>query len=404
MNVLFIHQNMPGQFKHLAPVLASNPKNKVVFLTKRRDIKLSGVINVIYEQPKAASPHTHQYLRRSENAVRYGQRVAQSLISMRNKGFEPDIILAHPGWGESLYCKDILPHAKLVNYCEFFYKVRGADLDFDPENISDLDAVCRARTRTSHLLLSLTSCDAGVSPTEWQKKVHPNEFHSKIEVIFDGIDTQIVKPVPAASLMLPNGRTLTAKDKVVTYVARNLEPYRGFRTFMRSVPHIQRLHPDAEIVIIGGDETGYGAPPKDGNHKTWRGVMDAEVSYRSDTVHFLGRIPYAEFLNALTISSAHIYLTYPFVLSWSCLEAMACGALVIASATPPVEEVIEDGKNGILVDFFDHKALAESVSDALSNNEKYTHIRREARATVRRDYELRTCLPKWLDLIKRITE
>lgn len=404
MNILFLHQNMPGQFKSLAPLMARDPGNRVVFLTTRQNAELPGVATAVYKTPPASNRGTHHYLRRYENAVRYGQQVARGLLGLRKRGFEPDLIIAHPGWGEAMFCKDILPGAKLINLCEFYYGAEGRDIGFDPEFPSDLDAVCRTRARNSHLLSSLESCDAGVSPTNWQKSAHPTVFHDKIEVIFDGIDTARVGPDADASFTLADGRRLTRNDKVITYAVRNLEPYRGFHSFMRALPAIQRRQPEAEIVIVGGDEVSYGARPEDEKFANWREAMQDQVTYDPARVHFTGRLPYDRYLSVLQISSAHVYLTYPFVLSWSCLEAMACEALVIGSATPPVEEVIEDGENGLLTDFFNPEALAEKIDRVLRDPADYAAMRRAARQTIVDRYALDRCLPKWLDLIEKVTQ
>ncbi|MFN2258529.1 MAG: glycosyltransferase family 4 protein [Parasphingopyxis sp.] len=403
MNILFLHQNMPGQFKSLAPLMARDPDNRVVFLTTRQNAELPGVGTAIYKKPRASNRGTHHYLVRFENAVRYGQQVARGLLGLKKRGFEPDLIIAHPGWGEALFCKDIVPEAKLINLCEFYYGAKGRDIDFDPEFPTDLDAVCRTRARNAHLLSSLESCDAGVSPTEWQKSAHPEGLQDKIEVIFDGIDIDKVKPDHDASFTLPDGRKLTRKDKVVTYAVRNLEPYRGFHSFMRAIPAIQRRQPDAEIVIVGGDEVSYGAKPEDESFANWREAMEAQVVYDSAKVHFTGRLPYDRYLSVLQISSAHVYLTYPFVLSWSCLEAMACEALVIGSATPPVEEVIVDGENGLLTDFFNGDAIAEQITRVLDDPSAFADIRRAARQTIVDRYALDRCLPRWLKLIEKVT-
>lgn len=403
MNILFLHQNMPGQFKTLAPLMARDPANRVVFLTTRQNAELQGVAAAIYKKPKAATSSTHHYLVRFENAVRYGQQVARALMGLQKRGFEPDLIIAHPGWGEALFCKDILPEAKLINLCEFYYGAKGRDIGFDPEFPSDLDAACRSRARNAHLLSSLESCDAGVSPTEWQKSAHPRDFQDKIEVIFDGIDVGRVGPDPEASVSLPDGRKLTRGDQVITYAVRNLEPYRGFHSFMRALPAIQRRRPDAEILVVGGDEVSYGSKPDDESFANWREAMESQVSYNRERVHFTGRLPYTDYLSVLQISSAHVYLTYPFVLSWSCLEAMACEALVIGSATPPVEEVIVDGENGLLTDFFNGEALADQIDRALSEPDKFAELRKAARQTIVDRYSVEQCLPKWLRLIEKVT-
>ena len=394
---------MPGQFKYLAPYLAQNRRNKIVFLTRRENIQVPPIVTAQYKQPADAAPETHGYVKRLENAVRYGQVVARSMLQLQRQSFVPDLIIAHPGWGESLYCKDIFPDVPLINFCEWYYHGKGSDIDFDPEESPNIDTFCRSRTRAAHLLLSLESCDRGVCPTQWQKSVHPEEFQDKIELIFDGIDTEIAKPNEKARFKLADGRELTRKDKVVTYIARNLEPYRGFRTFMRTLPELQALHPDAEFIVIGGDEVSYGRPPIEEGFDSWREAMDAEVTYDKSRVHFVGKVPYSRFISMLQISSAHIYLTYPFVLSWSCLEAMACGAPVVASDTAPVTEFISDGETGLLTDFFDTKALAKRVDELLTAPDDFTAMRNNARSAIVNGYRINDCIPKWIKLIRDVT-
>ncbi|MBC2776022.1 glycosyltransferase family 4 protein [Parasphingopyxis marina] len=400
MKILFIHQNMPGQFKYLAPELAKNPNNTIAFLTKREDVTIPNVLKLQYKEPKPSSVQTHQYLHRLENAVRYGQQVARGLIELQRKDFVPDLIIAHPGWGEALYCKDVFPAVPLINYCEFFYRGRGLDVDFDPEMPADIDSICRTRTRSSGLLLSLEACDIGVSPTEWQKSTHPEPYLDRIRVIFDGIDTDRLAPNSEASIALGDGRRLTREDKVLTFVARNLEPYRGYHILARAIPEIQRLQPEAHLVIVGGDEVSYGAPPQNERFETWREQMDAEVEYDASRVHFLGRVPYARYMAILQSSRAHIYLTYPFVLSWSCFEAMACGVPIIGSRTAPVEEVVTHEEQGLLFDFFDPEELARQADILLKDPGLAAELGANARSRIVERYSLPDALEKWKALVE----
>jgi glycosyltransferase involved in cell wall biosynthesis len=400
VNILFVHQNMPGQFKHLAPQLAAQKGNKVAFITKRENVDLPGVKKMVYTLPRTARDTTHQYVRLFENSVIHGQQVVRSCHSLIKDGFRPDVIVGHPGWGECLFLKDVFPNTPLLNFCEFYYHGRGADVGFNPEEPAGIDDICRARARNAHLLLSLESCDAGLSPTHWQKTRHPERLQDKISVIFDGIDTDYIRPDPTATFELPDGRVLSRADEVVTYVARNLEPYRGFPSFIRSLPKLLADRPNAQVLIVGGDEVSYGRMPAGG--KTWRETMLAEVPLDAGRVHFLGKLPYARYRSVLQISSAHVYLTYPFVLSWSCMEAMAAGCLVIGSQTPPVEEVIEDGVNGLLTDFHSPDRIAESTAQALAAGASLDPLRRRARETVMERYALNRCLPAQLALIRNI--
>ena len=311
------------------------------------------------------------------------------------------LIVAHPGWGEAMFLKDIFPRTPLLNYCEFYYHGTGADIGFDPSMPAGLDAMCRARARNAHLALSLESCDHGISPTQWQRDSHPVPFRDKISVIFDGIDTDAVKPVTDTRFVLPDGRVLTRDDTVVTYIARNLEPYRGFPSFMRAVPQILARCPDAQIVIVGGDEVSYGRDAPEG--KSWRQTMLDEVGPLDPArVHLFGRLPYRSYLALLGVSTAHVYLTVPFVLSWSCMEALAMGCLVIGSRTPPVTEVIEDGRNGLLVDFLKPNEIASRVAEAVANRRGLGVVRGRARETVLARYDLAHCLPAQQRLLRSL--
>lgn len=392
---------MPGQFRHLAAELARDGENRVVFLTKRQDRLLPGLERAVYISPRAPHPLTHHYLHQYEDAVLHGQAAARACIALDQAGFAPDLVIAHPGWGESLFVKDIWPQTMVLNYGEFFYRPFGTDVNFDPEQPLDIDTICKLRARNAHLLVALEAADWTVCPTEWQKSVHPAVFHDRISVVFDGIDTDTVTPDPQAHLTLPNGRTLTSKDEVVSYVARNLEPLRGFHTMMRSLPLLCKRRPHAQIVIVGHDGGGYGWTASDG--LSWREKLLREVAIDPERVHFLGTVPYADYLSLLRISTAHIYLTAPFVLSWSVVEAMAAGCLVIGSRTAPVEELIEHEHNGLLVDFFSPAELAETVAMALAERRRFARLRRHARDTVVQDYSVAACLPRQLAIVAEMT-
>jgi glycosyltransferase involved in cell wall biosynthesis len=400
MNVLFIHQNMPGQFGRLAAAMAADPANRVVFLTRRNDRQIANVRRVVYQLRRTAHPSTHPYLQSSENAVLYGQAVARALLALGREGFSPDVIIGHPGWGETLFVKDIFPRAAYLNYCEYYYGAEGGDFAYDPAFPPSPDARPIMRMRNTTMLQTLLACDQGISPTFWQKSVHPPVFHDKIAVIHDGIDVGGLRPDEDAVFTLPEGRILSRKDQVVTYVARNLEPYRGFPTFMRAVPLILDAAPQAEILIIGGDDVSYGGKPKDAAN--WREAMVKEIGLNSPRVHFTGPLPYNRYKAALQISSAHVYLTYPFVLSWSMMEAMAMGCLVIGSATAPVLEVIKGGVNGLLVDFFSPGDVADKVETALRAPQDFAPLRARARETVIERYALTDSLTRQIALIHKM--
>lgn len=410
MNYLFIHQNFPGQFKHIAAALAADSKNHVLALVdeanKRPELVSPMVQFVSYKTPQGASKTTHPYLQGYEASVRRGQQIVRACLALQKRGFTPDVVCAHAGWGEALFIKEVYPQAILLDYFEFFYRTRGSDVGFDQEmQTPSLDGNCKVQARNSCHLLSMETADWGWSPTLWQANQFPDHFRSRLSVIHEGIDTDVVKPNRDAVFELPGGVKLDKRDQVVTFVNRNLEPYRGFHVFMRALPQILKETPKAHVVIVGGDQVSYGTSPKEGGN--WREKMLAEVGAKLDMrrVHFVGKLAYEAYLRLLQVSSAHVYLTYPFVLSWSMLEAMAVECVLIASDTQPVTEVIEDAHNGILVDFFDVESIAEQVGKVLKKPKQYQAMREQARKTILERYDLKTiCLPQQLALFRSLPE
>jgi glycosyltransferase involved in cell wall biosynthesis len=339
------------------------------------------------------STQIHHYLRKAEAHVRKGQAVLRALMHLRDQGFKPDLICVHAGWGEGLFIKDAFPSVPVLAYFEFFYHGRGVDLGFDPEIAqASLDDECRVRIWNATHLLTLTSCEWGQTATQWQKQIFPELFHDNIHVVHEGIPTDIAEPDLNASIVLPGGLRITREIPVVTYVSRNLEPTRGFHIFMRTLPAILAANPHAVVLILGGDEVSYGRSLPNG--QTYREKYLAESEIDISRVFFLGRIPYHHYLKVLQISSVHVYLTYPFVLSWS---------MLVASDTPPVREVITDGDNGLLVDFFDTQALTDRVTDVLSHRDQMDLMRENARKTIVDRYDLKTiCLPQQERLIHEL--
>jgi glycosyltransferase involved in cell wall biosynthesis len=401
MNVVFIHQNFPGQYVHIARHLAQ-AGHAVVFVTQERQAQLPGVRKVEYAPAKGPRSF-HPYLWDLDAAVRNGLAAAAACENLKHQGFAPDVVVGHNGWGEILYIKDVWPQVPLLGYFEFFYHPRGTDVDCDPEFPPLADDAVRLRTRNAVNLIGLDAADWGQTPTRWQHSLYPALYRKRISVIHEGIDTDRVRPEPSARIWLRGGRSFAAGDEIITYSARNLEPYRGFHTFMRALPRILRARPRAQALIIGGDGISYGRSPT--GAPNWREQILAELGDRLDRerAHFLGTLPYEHYLTVLQLSSLHIYLTYPFVLSWSLLEAMSAGCLVVASATPPVEEVIGDEVNGYLAPMYDPDALAERVLHALDDTTAHPRIRAAARQTVIDRYDLkRVCIPAYLALLRRL--
>lgn len=407
MRLLLIHQNLPGQYRHLLMHYGQQPDCQVVGLGEMRRLRenfrkpIPGVRLVGYETPPAVTATALPTLRTTEAAVQRGQIVLKVLLDLKKAGFYPDVVYAHPGWGETLFLKDVFPRARLLHFCEFYYHTNGQDFNFDPEFPNNADDVLRLRIRNLHHLMALEQADLGIAPTVWQQTRFPAAYQSKIEVIHDGVDTQIVTPDSQAFVQLPQKQLrLTKKDEVITFVSRNLEPYRGFHVFMRALPDLLKSRPKAHVIIVGGNEVSYGRRPAKG---TYREAFLTEVGDRIDAsrVHFVGKLPYATFLRVLQVSTAHVYLTYPFVLSWSMMEAMAAGCLVIGSKTQPVEEVITHEENGLLVDFFSTQQLVEAVQRVCEEPTRMQALRERARRTVVDRYDLKTvCLPKQRGLME----
>ena len=403
MNILFVHQNFPGQFPHLATALAKAGHDVHALAIGGRD--LPGIKIHRYKPTRGTGRDTHPWAAEFETKLIRAEACAKAALELKNQGFTPDLIVAHPGWGESLFLKDVWPDVRLLAFIEFYYGSRGRDVGFDPEfDNKGVASAAKLRTKNTHLLHTLEAMDWGVSPTNWQKSAVPEKFHDRISVIFDGVDTARVQPDSHAKVRVGK-REVRAGDEVITFVSRNLEPYRGYHIFMRALPEIQRRRPNAVTLVVGGDEASYGAAPPKG--KTWKGIFLDEVADQLDRerVFFLGKVPYRDYLSVLQVSACHVYLTYPFVLSWSCVEAMSAGCLVVGSATPPVQEVIEHGKTGLLVDFFDLKGWADTVSGCLANPQKYAPLRAAARQTVAERYDLTSvCLPQQLKLIEKLAK
>lgn len=401
MRVLFLHPNFPAQYRHVATALARNPHNQVVFGTKNRDASLPGVYKALFEPSRNPHPSTHHYVRPLEGAVLHGQAVVRLAEQLKSRGFVPDVICGHSGWGPTLFVKDVFPNTPLLCYFEWFYHAQGSDADFDPAESLSIDDIARIRLKNAPILVDLYSCDRGLSPTQWQRSQFPKEFHNKISVLHDGVDTDYFQPKPGAKLVLPT-LDLSGVDELVTYVARGMDPYRGFPQFIEAIAYLQENRPNCHVVIVGADRVCYGKSLPDGtSYKDW---MLKKVPLDLSRVHFTGSLPYNQYLQVIQASSVHVYLTRPFVLSWSMLEAMSTGCLVLGSDTAPVTEVIRDGENGLLVDFFSPQKIAERIDQVLAHPTRMGQLRAQARQTVLERYALAELLPNHLQLIKEIVK
>lgn len=395
---LFIHPNFPGQFLHLSRRFVAEGREVVglgeVANLKRQARMVPGVKLVGYSL-KSQNSKTHHYARLFEgNSIR-AQATLQLCLNLKKEGFRPDVIAGHTGWGDMLFLREVFPEARICGYFEYYYRPEGADIGFDPEFPVSLDNRLEIRTKNATALLAWPECDARWTPTCWQASLFPEELRGGLKVLHEGIDTEKVRPNPEAKIQLPDGTRFHAGEEILTFINRGMEPYRGIHIFLRALPEILARRPQARVLLVGREgETPYGNNPKDG--LTWRERLMRQLGPEMDLsrVHFLGRIPHEAHVRVLQMSRAHVYLTYPYFLSWSMLEAMSAGCLVIGSNTPPVTEFLEHEKNGLLVDFFDVKCLADQVCEALSEPEKFSRLREAARRRVVEELDLNTrCVP-----------
>ncbi|MEP3787157.1 glycosyltransferase family 4 protein [Ascidiaceihabitans sp.] len=398
MNIMFVHQNMPGQYREFVQWLVGRGVHNIVFLTQRKNApKIDGVRTIVYKPHNVAKDDAYGLSRTWENATGSGFGAAQAASKLKDTGFTPDIIIGHVGWGELTFMKEVYPNTPIIGFFEYYYSAHGGPVGFDPESPVSAHSPYILAANNAVPLVNIEVVDLGHCPTYWQRDRFPESFHDKCYVCHDGIRTDTLLPDPDVELTLGRvDRALTrADDDIVTYMARNLETTRGFHQFMRALPGIQAGHPNARVLVIGGNDTSYGGKSK--HPGGLRGQMEAEVGDRVDwsRVHFLGQVPFEDYQKIIQISKCHLYLSMPFVLSWSCLESMSMGATIVASDVAPVREAITHGETGLIVDFFDPDAIAAQVVDVLQNPETYAHIGPAARDYVVKTYDFHTvCLPE----------
>jgi glycosyltransferase involved in cell wall biosynthesis len=408
LKFLFVHQNFPGQYLHIVrSLLADNETrpgaHEIVFMTEPNRNNLAGVRKVTYAKPPLNVAGVHRDASDFDLAMRRAEACAAGARQIKRLGFVPDIIIGHHGWGEMLNLPDVFPGVPMMGYFEFFYKTENADVNFDPEFPLPVERFAGVRAKNGINLLALALGHHGQAPTRWQKSTYPDWAQDSIFLLEEGVDMDLCKPDPAIRKrnLKVGSLSVSPKQKLITYVARNLEPYRGFHSFMRALPEILAARPDAVISIVGGDEVSYGAPHPNG---PWREILLAELRGRLDVsrLHFLGKIPYEQHLSLLKRSDAHVYLSYPFVASWSLREAMACGCVVIGGDTPTVTEFVTEGKTGRIVPALDHAAIAAAVLKVLENPGQARALRRGARGYAEAKLDLKDYLRRYRALIEEV--
>lgn len=400
-NILFVHNNFPAQFGFVAEAAVARGY-RCAAIASHTGRQQPGVPMERWQVRRSSTPAILKEAVRAEADLLRAGAAAEAALKLRQQGFRPDLIVGHPGWGETIYLREIFPEARQVIYAEYYYRTADGDVGFDAE-FGPATAPMELHAKNIGLALALSEADVIVAPTPFQASRLPGVFRQRTEILHEGVDLERIRKNPAARFATTSGKVLDGSRPVTTFVSRKLEPLRGYHIFMRALPRLLEQVPDAEVLIIGeAARAGYGSAAPGG--RTWAELILDEVRENIDParVHFTGRLPYDRFVDALSLSWAHVYLTYPFVMSWSLLEAMACGCLIVGSDTAPVRDAVTDGGNGLLVDFFDHDGLATRLIEACRAPVGFDHLRQAARATVESRYDrARVCLPAWMALIER---
>jgi glycosyltransferase involved in cell wall biosynthesis len=390
MHVLFLHQNFPAQFGMIAGEMARDG-HRVTFVSRKEAGTVDGIVRIPYEPRGGATAATHYGSRTFENMVWHSHAVHDTLRARPD--IVPDLIVGHAGYVSTVLLRELY-RCPIVNYFEYFYHSKNSDLDFRPDMPTTEEDRLRTHFRNAALLVDLVNCDLGYAPTRWQRDRLPPLFHSKVGAIFDGVDTTLWKPLPRSSGERRAGRiTIPAGVRVVTYVARGFEAMRGFDIFMKVAKRISQRLPDVRFVVVGQDKVCYGGDEKWTGGRTYKQWVLDQDAYDLSKFAFVGVLPPAELAQLLAVADLHLYFTVPFVLSWSLMDALACGATIVASDTAPVREMIEHGSNGLLADFFDVDGLAELACAVLEKPDEYRHLGANAAESIRRNYSLEVCLP-----------
>jgi glycosyltransferase involved in cell wall biosynthesis len=394
MHVLFVHQNFPAQFGHVAAYLARRHGFRCTFVSEKAVPSGGGIEHIRYQARGGATRQNHYCSRTFENAVWHTHAVYEALKARPD--IRPDLIVGHSGFGSTLFLRDLY-NCPIINYFEYFYRPTNSDMDFRPDfPSSELDRL-RARARNGMLLLDLENCDAGYSPTHWQRERLPALFHPKVRVIFDGIDTSVWRPQPGLPRRLGN-LTLPEDIRLVTYATRGMESMRGFDIFMKMAKKLYTRRKDVLFLVAGEDRICYGGDEKVTGRKSFKAWVLSQDEYDLSRFVFLGLVPPPVLAQLFALSDLHVYLTVPFVLSWSLLDALACGATVLASDTAPVREVIDHGKTGLLAGFFDLDELVQTAERVLDALRDFRHLGSAGVEMIRSRYSLDVCLPQMLGL------
>ncbi|MGI9316898.1 MAG: glycosyltransferase [bacterium] len=400
IKILFIHPNFPGQFKHIIPALQQNRRYSLAYISRKRSMK--GVEDILIEQyefEKSDPKKIHRYLHYTQDAVREAQKVSIAATRLAQKGFIPDLIVGHVGWGGLLFMKDLFPQAKTIAYCELYFSEQYDHAALPGEQINN-DRKAFLRCRNLHTLMQMQSMDVGITPTRYQLESHPDSLRSRMVTVHEGVDSALCCPDPDAHFPIKDKGLLFGKnDTVITYVSRGFEPARGFFQLMESIELLCDELPDAHFLLVGGDKSFYSGDP---GVKSYRQQALEKYKIDPDRVHFTGRLVHEGFRRVAQISSAHIYLTRPLFLSWSVVEAMSMGAPIVASDESLVREFMTHEQDALLVDYFSPRDIADSVNRLVKDKDLARRLGENARQKITEQFDIQITVSKWLSIIERL--
>jgi glycosyltransferase involved in cell wall biosynthesis len=403
MQICFVHHYFPGQFARLARHFVKEGHDVVAFhrgiVDGRSSTPIEGVRLIEYGQELPQPSPDEGVLAGTTRFIREAASLATRAGELRSEGWRPDVIYSHTGWGSAAYLHDVFPRAKYVKFCEWYYNNKTSSTEYLTPGGRALPQRMATTTLNLPILADLAHGDALISPTEWQKSQFPPAVRDKIEVVPDGVDLDFFAPDAAATFTLPDGRTIGRGNRIVTYAARGADPFRGFGPFMEALADLQARDPLIEAIVLGDKTVYYGSGSGTEDHFN---AVISKTSIDASRTHFLGRVSYEDYRRVLQISSAHIYLTVPFVLSWSFLEAMASGCAVVGSDTAPVREFITNGENGRLANFFDPKDVADRIADLLDCDSETDALRARARDTIRKRWSAEIAIERHMAVVDRL--
>lgn len=406
MHVLYVHPNFPAQFGHIANYLVRERGWKCTFVSETPPGNVGGIDKVQYKLAGGATVKTHFCSRTFENGVWHCDAVYQAMKARPD--VRPDLIVGHSGFGSTLFLRELYPDVPVVNLFEYYYQPHGPESDMDFRR--DLGWVTpevkylRSRCRNAMILLDLQNCDIGYCPTEFQRSRFPAEYAAKLRVVFDGVDRGVyhgfgeqLRPAGGGVRRIA-GREVPAGTRVVTYVSRGFESMRGFDVFMRVAKRIAAEYPDVIFFVVGADRIAYGGDADYIAGKSFKEWVLSREEFDLSRFVFTGLLPQGELARLLASTDLHIYLTVPFVLSWSMMDAMSCGAVVLGSETSPVKEMIRDGENGLLADFFDADGMAKKAVQVLKDPVAFRDLGRAAERMIDERYSLERVVPRMVEL------